>query len=393
LANTTGAANTFLGAGACANITTGNGDICIGYGVSAGSSGTSNTILIGTEGVHTAAYVAGIYSEAVGATNSLVCVDNNGKLGTNSCTGAGTGTVTSVGSGLGLTGGPITTSGTLKIDTTIVPLLNTANVFTANQTINGSLSATSSSSDGVLGVSNVDNTGCPSIGCAGVVGVENGSINDTIGVYGYTASSVGAGVYGQNQSPSLVAGIPPDPSAGVWGDSSNQVGVQGTSDNNSAFYGENNTPGNSIATGWFVNDSSTVGDLVVEADGGNGSCLIDVNGDLSCSGALSANNITTGSGGTNTDLAGSCTLTGGTCSQTFSTSYLPAPICVATDTSTVSAVQVSVTSTTLTITGPPGDGANYICIGQEVPPPMKLGHGHRKVHRSPAVRAGSRENK
>ncbi len=95
--------------------------------------------------------------------------------------GAGTGSVTSVGSGAGLTGGPITASGTLSIatggvsnamlanpaltvaagtgltgggsvalggstalnlDTTKVPLLNTANTFTGNQTVNGNLSAT-----------------------------------------------------------------------------------------------------------------------------------------------------------------------------------------------------------------------------------------------------------
>jgi len=53
----------------------------------------------------------------------------------------GTGTVTSVGSGLGLTGGPITNSGTLAIDTTVVPQLNAANTFTANQTVNGTLTA------------------------------------------------------------------------------------------------------------------------------------------------------------------------------------------------------------------------------------------------------------
>jgi hypothetical protein len=93
----------------------------------------------------------------------------------------GTGTVRSVGSGAGLTGGPITTTGTLSIanagvtntmlahptltvaagtdlsgggavalggtttlnlDTTKVPQLNTANTFTGNQTVNGNLSAT-----------------------------------------------------------------------------------------------------------------------------------------------------------------------------------------------------------------------------------------------------------
>jgi len=43
----------------------------------------------------------------------------------------GGGTVTSVGSGLGLTGGPITNSGTLSIDTTVVPQLAASNTFTA----------------------------------------------------------------------------------------------------------------------------------------------------------------------------------------------------------------------------------------------------------------------
>jgi hypothetical protein len=56
--------------------------------------------------------------------------------------GAGTGTVTSVSSGLGLTGGPITSSGTLTIDTTVVPQLAASNTFTGNQTVNGNLSAT-----------------------------------------------------------------------------------------------------------------------------------------------------------------------------------------------------------------------------------------------------------
>jgi hypothetical protein len=46
------------------------------------------------------------------------------------CGGGGGGTVTSVGSGTGLTGGPITTSGTLSIDTNLVPQKNAANTFT-----------------------------------------------------------------------------------------------------------------------------------------------------------------------------------------------------------------------------------------------------------------------
>lgn len=54
----------------------------------------------------------------------------------------GTGTVTSVGSGTGLTGGPITKSGTLSIDTTKVPLLAAANKFTNTQSVTGNLVVT-----------------------------------------------------------------------------------------------------------------------------------------------------------------------------------------------------------------------------------------------------------
>jgi len=56
--------------------------------------------------------------------------------------GTGAGTVTSVGSGMGLTGGPITASGTLAINPLVVPLLATNNSFTGNQTVSGNVTAT-----------------------------------------------------------------------------------------------------------------------------------------------------------------------------------------------------------------------------------------------------------
>ncbi len=55
----------------------------------------------------------------------------------------GAGTVTSVGSGFGLTGGPITTSGSLAINTSIVPQLAANNIFSGAQTINNTLSVSS----------------------------------------------------------------------------------------------------------------------------------------------------------------------------------------------------------------------------------------------------------
>jgi hypothetical protein len=54
----------------------------------------------------------------------------------------GTGTVTSVGSGFGLTGGPITKTGSLAINTSIVPQLAANNVFSGAQTINNNLTVT-----------------------------------------------------------------------------------------------------------------------------------------------------------------------------------------------------------------------------------------------------------
>ena len=115
-------------------------------------------------------------------TETGLSVANNGQITfATGQTFPGVGTVTSVGSGAGLTGGPITGSGTLSIatggvtnamlanpsltvtagtdltgggavalggsttlnlDTSKVPQLNTANTFTGNQTVNGNLSAT-----------------------------------------------------------------------------------------------------------------------------------------------------------------------------------------------------------------------------------------------------------
>jgi hypothetical protein len=54
-------------------------------------------------------------------------------------TGTGDGSVTSVATGLGLKGGPITKTGTLTIDTTVVPQLAVVNTFKVSQTIDGSL--------------------------------------------------------------------------------------------------------------------------------------------------------------------------------------------------------------------------------------------------------------
>jgi hypothetical protein len=83
----------------------------------------------------------------------------------------GSGTVTSVATGLGLKGGPITTSGTLTIDATVVPQLAAANTFTANQTINANLSVPNTTTGGTQGV--IEFAGVPFIHNYGPTGSFN----------------------------------------------------------------------------------------------------------------------------------------------------------------------------------------------------------------------------
>jgi hypothetical protein len=185
-------------------------------------------------------------------TETGLSVANNGIItfatGQTFGTGGG-GTVTSVGSGLGLKGGPITTSGTLTIDTTVVPQLGAANTFTANQTLNGTLTANSSGNtivgstsgaadSGVTGVGSTTNgTGVLGIGANGVAGQSSyvngdgvfGSASSTTGtatgVLGTTLSPTGYGVQGTNQATT-----------------GNAVGVYGTTQSATGYGVEGNSP-------------------------------------------------------------------------------------------------------------------------------------------------------
>lgn len=66
----------------------------------------------------------------------------------------------------------------------------------------------------------------------------------------------------------------------------------------------------------------------------------------------------------NTDLAGTGTMTGGTFTYSFLGTWASAPICVASDTAAANAVRVQTSTTTLTVTGTSGDTVNYICVGR-----------------------------
>jgi len=96
----------------------------------------------------TDAMLANAYS-GTGSCSSGQVVTGLTRAGGPTCVAAGTGTVTSVASGAGLTGGPITTSGTLSVDSTMVPFLNASNTFTASSnTFGGSVTASSFSGNG-----------------------------------------------------------------------------------------------------------------------------------------------------------------------------------------------------------------------------------------------------
>jgi hypothetical protein len=188
------------------------------------------------------------------------------------CAAVGTGTVTSVSSGAGLTGGPITGSGTLSLASnacasgsalsalpfTCSPFATLgANTFSANQTINGTVTATSSgttitgnstgsagtgvvgnstggASTGVeglspfLGVYGEGTSGVYGLGSSGygVIGQTTATSGLTEGVYGSTQSPAGYGVYGLN---SATTGT----TAAVYGTTSSTAGygVAGTSPN------------------------------------------------------------------------------------------------------------------------------------------------------------------
>jgi hypothetical protein len=230
------------------------------------------------------------------------------------CVNPATGTVTSVATGLGLTGGTITTSGTISINTSVVPQLGaSSNTFTGNLTVNGNINLGgtvtgaagdfSGSSDPIVAEGGFD-AGFFSGNTNGIfseastdggfdyalLGFEFGSTQETLGVWGFSASPAGFGVYGEQVSQSSSTFLF-DGASGVWGDSSARVGVNGTSDSAYGVVGFTaDTGGGNFAGGLFINNSSTGGlpSLYAYDPTTGGLCTMDTSGDLSCSGSKSA---------------------------------------------------------------------------------------------------------
>jgi hypothetical protein len=247
----------------------------------------------------------------------------------------GTGTITGVNtaSGSGLSGGG--TSGTLNlsVDPAFVPELASANTFTNANMVNANTGGAAltlqnasgdgldiypgTGSDGVYiprnagqygivayggsaegGYFNGPVAGSYSVnttdgnGSAAAYGQEFGSTQITYGVVGYSASNLGIRTYGQSVSASVdgsfFAGGGP---LGVWGDSGapGATGVLASVDYGNAIIAINNSDG--LYTAFFENEEdSRNDDAILDAHGGvfGGDCLIDVSGNLFCSGSKSA---------------------------------------------------------------------------------------------------------
>jgi hypothetical protein len=284
---------TFPGTGTITGITTASGSGLAGGGttgtlsLSVPAAGITNAMLANSKITLNANTAGGITTPGgmtLGDTYTIglkTCSANQvlEYVGTAwTCSSAGTGTVTSVATGAGLTGGPITGSGTLSINTAVVPELGTANTFTNQNTINNlvtinaanstspalavtntagnginisvpvggygiQISAPGGDGDGVI----VENAGVFGVTAAGgyqgglFYGASGGtySENDTdsngavaayafefgatyqdIGFWGHSASTAGIGVYGQAvQASATGQEFSENQPAGVWGDS------------------------------------------------------------------------------------------------------------------------------------------------------------------------------
>jgi hypothetical protein len=215
-------------------------------------------------------------------------------------TSQGAGTVTKVASGAGLTGGPITGSGTLSIATagvtnamlaTSYAQLGAANTFTGNETVNGTLSA-SSSTNAIVGNSSgtsgygVEGSG-PGIGVfgqsltasgsggigvagesngpfgAGLSGTNTAATGVAMGVFGTTSSTTGFGVVGAQGSGTVVSGTP----AGVYGTTGSTAGygVEGAVTSPGAYgvFGSNSATTTGEGAGVLGTSSSPGGNGVV----------------------------------------------------------------------------------------------------------------------------------
>jgi hypothetical protein len=157
----------------------------------------------------------------------------------------GTGSVTGVIAGTALTGGGTSGNLTLNVDTAKVPLLAASNTFTGDQTVNGSVSASSVQSGAGTFTAN---------GSVTVTVTQNSVNGDGIDVnsagYGILARTGYVGLYGQSSSGYGVWGTTDGSTvAGVYGDAGAGFGVLAESVQSQALWAESRGTGSSNGAG------------------------------------------------------------------------------------------------------------------------------------------------
>jgi len=339
---------TFPGTGTVTSVASGagltGGPITHSGTLSIASGGVTNAMLAHSSLTVTAnSPLTGGGSVSLGGSTSLgleKCSTNqilkfNGSSWT--CVNAPAGTITGVTAGTDLTGGGSSGNVTLNLDTTKVPLLAAANSFTNTNSISVSsgdnLDLSNSGFNSGVNVSIGDGYGVYVAGTgqgyhadvggdggaftstggdgsynlgggggvyaesdfdnsfnAGATAFEFGTTEEDIGVWAFSDSPAGMGLYGETVLASTTTPLF-NGTSGVWGDSSGNVGVNGTSDSNYGIVGAtSDTRGLGYAGGIFLNYTSTAGDAVLYTCAPNisGSCVMDTSGNLACTGSKSA---------------------------------------------------------------------------------------------------------
>jgi hypothetical protein len=293
---------TFPGAGTITGITTGSGSGLSGGGTTGTlslkvpSAGITNAMLANSKVTLNASTAGGLtvpgamtlgntYTVGLKTCSTNQILQYNGTAW--ACATAGTGTVTSVGSGSGLTGGPITTSGTLSIatagvtnamlanskvtlnsgtgitapgamtlggsytvsiNTAVVPQLTANNAFTGSNSFSSTTGNGVSATSSVAGDSGLFASNTSTTSGYGAFASNYSAAGDAVAGINYATGSGGAyGIYGQSNGSAGTGVYGTGAANGVYGSSSTGNGVYGSGP--TGVWGQSSTVGATAVVG------------------------------------------------------------------------------------------------------------------------------------------------